>query len=219
MSSNNIRPVVLYSEVENEAVTVTDGALHVTSVDAGDTSSITELLTRIGYPQGTYFNEILRQRDTLNVDAIGDYAGDPKDFLYTIPDGTDVYHIARVLVLIEANGTFEPDIYGPSNGINSPLPNGINMFIKRDGEPKQYLTPVAITANVDWSMYCYDVRYSDYGSGNETLEVRWSFNKGNPTGLILSEKDEFGFELADDFSSFMIRQRFVIQGYSVTPTA
>lgn len=191
MNTRNLQGVTLYDSAGNE-------------IEINENS--------FGDDPGTYFNEILYQRDSLNYDAIGEYKGNPEDFLWTAPDGNAKYYVARLLVLIEDTQGFEPDSYGASGA--GPLDNGINVFVKRDGEPKTYLTPVPILVNIDWGLYCYDTKYSDYGGGNETLEVRWSFNKASPVGIVMSEKDEFGLELNDDFDH-LVKHRFVIQGYSV----
>lgn len=164
----------------------------------------------------TYLCEFLKNLTEPNpyINAIGNYtligtgAVGPKDFTYTSTD--DNTYIKRMIVQItDGNNTLEWGKYG---GIPA-LANGIQVFID-DGISKSYITDPAlpITNNIEWAAYCYDVDIKQETSGPDSIAIRWTFSKGNDSGLNLPSGYDFGVKL-DDSMVGLLAHIYCLQGY------
>lgn len=151
-----------------------------------------------------YVNVELDDAGTIN--AIGDYSVTPADFKFTATVKT---YIGRMIVFIEDGSGFRVERYA---SLAAALPNGILVFLRRNGGVKEYINDgFPITTNGRWSSLCFDVSYLQFGAGDESLTIRWSFNKaGIPIKLLPG--DEIGVELNDNFTG-IIAHLFTIQGY------
>lgn len=155
----------------------------------------------------TYFSESLK--DGATIQMTGDYSGGgATDFLFTTSN--DNTHVARVIVFV-TDASFRNDRYGASIA----LTNGIKFFVDR-GVGKVYLhedTPIKTIG--EYSQICYDVIEHDFGVGQPSISVRWSFNKGTSRGIRLDSSESFGVELDDDFTS-LTSHSMIVQGAVLT---
>jgi len=141
--------------------------------------------------------------------ANGNYAGGEEIF-YIQPGGTDIINVARLVVQIEDGGKFGSGKYGALAGA---LANGIAVRVQDDSGTVIDLTDgVLITTNVHWARYCYDVDHSDFGTGNEYMDVRWTFSKsGNPIVLDAANNERLEVVLNDNLSG-LVGHYFLVQG-------
>lgn len=145
------------------------------------------------------------------IEAVGNYAGDVEQFKFTCKDGNQKLHLARMIITLEDNGEFNTDLYGK----DIVLTNGVGVFV-RNSDDELLIDMTAddkVHTNIEWSQYCFDVEYHDFGTGNANkwLAVRWTFEKSGKF-LSLSAGDYISAELNDDFTG-LIAHRFLIQGF------
>ena len=75
---------------------------------------------------------------------------------------------------------------------------------------------VPITTNGNLGRICYDVDIKGWGTGNEVLLARFTFEKcGYP--LILEPGEKLVINLSDDCSG-LVDHYFLIQGYEIDST-
>jgi len=141
--------------------------------------------------------------------AIGDYSSAVESFTFKPVSGR-VAEIERMIIYIEDVGTFPSNKYG----YDVVLTNGVKVYV-RDGNDDIILrldggTP--ILTNAQWSGMCYDVANLSWGSGNDSLAVRWTFAKsGAPLYLKGRSGDYISVELNDTFTG-LVKHEFLIQG-------
>lgn len=147
--------------------------------------------------------------DSNNEDANKNYASTAANFIIAPPAG-EIWYISRLLVYIQDAGSFDSGGYG--NG--SALTNGIQIKVYRDAVEQIALTnSQPIKQNTHWAKFCFDISVSKFGSGDESLGVRWTFtNGGTFIRLDGDESDSIKVELNDDFS-VLTSQTFLFQGY------
>lgn len=147
--------------------------------------------------------------DSNNEDANKDYSTTPADFTLA-PAAGEVYYVSRLITYIEDAGSFDSGGYG--NG--SALTNGITIKVFRDTTEKIVLTnSQPIKTNTHWKKFCYDIEVSNFGLGNESLGVRWTFTKGGTyIKLDGDQGDSIKVNLSDDFSP-LVSQTFLFQGF------
>ena len=111
-----------------------------------------------------------------------------------------------MIVFIEDSGNFPSGSYGNIGA----LANGIELREERINNTVKLTSESPIKTNAEWSKFCYDVNYVDFGSGNNHLSVRWTFaNSGSPVRLYPGES--FLAYLSDNFTG-LIQHTFEIQG-------
>jgi hypothetical protein len=115
-----------------------------------------------------------------------------------------------MLVYVQDTGSFDSGGYG--NG--SALANGIQIKVYRDAVEQIALTnSQPIKQNTHWAKFCFDIKISTFGSGDESLGARWTFtNGGTFIRLDGDESDSIKVEFNDDFSD-LTSQTFLFQGY------
>jgi len=152
---------------------------------------------------------------TGDINAIGDYSSVQGEFYISPPSGQPVrwwkingYKIYRMLVFIQAIGPLSADQYGNLKS----LQNGIKAVVKDDSD-NEILDLTAgqpVKTNAQWAQHCYDSSLSGYGSGNEFVQARWTFEKsGNP--ILLKEGYRLSVLIDDDLTE-TISHTFVVQG-------
>ena len=144
-------------------------------------------------------------------DAIGDYSSTVTQFTFVVPSGR-IAEIERMLVYIEdtSTGTFPSDKYGQ----DLVLTNGVKVYVRDANDDVVVdLTPdEGVLPNADWSALCYDVSYLSWGSGADSIAVRWTFAKsGAPIYLKGRDGHYLSVELNDDYTD-LESHRFLIQG-------
>jgi hypothetical protein len=141
--------------------------------------------------------------------AIGDYSSTEGIMSIQPPPGT-VYRIARLLVYIEDSGSFDSGLYG--NG--TALTNGIVVRVVDDSSTISDLTAgKPIKENQHWGRACYDTNHSSYGSGNESLAVRWTFTKAGVYIRLDGDNNERLEAVFNDSLTALVDHTFLVQGY------
>ena len=148
-------------------------------------------------------------------EATGNYALAEEEFYIQPPDG-ESYFISRLIIEIKDAGSIDAGSYGNgitlTNGIQVQKKDGSGVIVDfTDGEP--------IITNADWAKFCYDVKTSEFGSGNNYVNVRWTFSKatgGLKGGVFLdgSNNERFTVILNDNFSN-LTGHTFMVQGYKI----
>lgn len=102
------------------------------------------------------------------------------------------------------------------------LTNGLDIEWVRGGKTIDLLDGNPIKSNANWGRVCYDITAPEFGTGNEFVQVRWTFAKAG-LDLILNEGDTLLARINDDCSGVtIVNQLFtvqgVIEGLNDTPT-
>lgn len=121
------------------------------------------------------------------------------------------YDITRMIVHVEDGVGFAASKYG---SINGGLTNGILVRIEDGaGGVIKNLTPTAVTTNAFWGSYCYDADVKAWGTGNELLLVRWTFER---TGSVVELRggEELVVLCQDDMTP-LVAHGFLVQGIQV----
>lgn len=146
-----------------------------------------------------------------NKNANGNYAGSPTRF-FIQPPADEVFFLNRMIVLLEDGGSIDAGGWGNgaalTNGVECDLRDPINDILTDlfDGLP--------LLTNAGWAQFCYDVRSTDFGAGNNYLGVRWTFTKsGRPLVLRGSKQESFGITFNDNVTN-VVRNTFMVQGYT-----
>lgn len=143
-----------------------------------------------------------------HTNAVGNYNLTNKGIWKLQPPINETWHVHRLLIHYEDAGTMDTAAYG--NAIT--LTNGI--IIRSNISNTIYnLTYDPVHTNGEWSKHNYDVRHDQYGTGNEFISARWSFDKaGTIIKLDGANGDSIDIILQDDLTG-LISQSFVFQGY------
>lgn len=144
-----------------------------------------------------------------NTDVTGDYSS-VEEIFYIQPPKSTFFILERMLIFIQDTGAFDADSYG--NGIS--LANGIVVRVQDDSDTLLNLTAgKPIKTNAQWTRLCYDVSLSNYGTGDESAGVRWTFSKaGHPLRLDGSKNERLEVVLNDSFVD-LVDHTFLVQGY------
>lgn len=152
--------------------------------------------------------QFLSNGSTTN--AVGDYEGAVSKFTIA-PGPKQVFEAYRLIVYIEDAGAPDSGKYGN----NVTLTNGIRVLV-RDADDVIVLEldgGDAVKTNAQWSALCYDVSVLNWGSGNDSVTVRWTFAKsGNEVRIDGSKGHYLSIELNDDFSD-LVKHTFMLQGW------
>jgi len=126
------------------------------------------------------------------------------------PRGSErVLSLHRMIVSVVDSGSFDSGAYG--NGLA--LSVGLEIAVYRSADDSVVLDLLdgnPIQKNIDWTWVCYDANVSNYGTGNESLNVRWTFTKAGAP-VTVSRGEYLGITVNDDLTG-LVDQRFFIQG-------
>jgi len=151
--------------------------------------------------------------------------------VYSTTSGPDTYfwhaagadreeHFYRLMIHIQDSTGMASKDYG---NITNGLANGIRLVVLdsdgTDHGPVGATILTEITAHVDtpvktnaeWGKWCFDVNYENQGSGDDYLNVRWTF-RNSGTEIRLRPGQMIAVILHDDFSG-LIKHNFVLQGH------
>ena len=143
----------------------------------------------------------------VTIHAVGNYAAAVEQFKYSPTRRVEVH---RLITYIQDSGNFSVSTYG--NGVV--LTNGLRVVVRHaddtlvqaidGGEP--------IKSNADWSSLCYDINYLSFGTGDNALAVRWTFERAGAPILIDGTLGEYlAVELNDSFLA-LTDHTFNVQG-------
>lgn len=165
----------------------------------------------MGDPKGPKLFSEQIQNAAANKSHNIDYSLTNAEDIYFAPAVTQVAYVHRMIIAISDTGGFGSGGYG---AIAGPLTNGIELFVDRDSDGKRLysLTDLPILTNGQWSSLCYDAKLSTYGSGDNWLSMRFSFDKfGGPIILRGDYGERLGVSFSDDFSG-LTAHFFTVQG-------
>jgi hypothetical protein len=113
--------------------------------------------------------------------------------------------------------SFSADNYGAVVG---PLTNGVEVgvFDPDDTQVLSLTTDQPVTSNADWGHHAYDVKFLGFGSGDESIAVRWTFTKDDPfgKGILLKPGYKFGVLIQDNLSG-LLEHSVAVRGSYVAP--
>lgn len=130
------------------------------------------------------------------------------------PQHNETMRISRMLVSIKDAAIDNYDDYG---AINGGLPNGIQVWLDKNGTLFRLDDNHPIKTNGDWAALCYDVAISNLGAGDDYVTIRWSFYKsagGSTDGgieLVGKNNDRFYIVANDDLTG-LTQHHFIVQG-------
>ena len=142
--------------------------------------------------------------------AIGDYSGGETDFLVTCPENV-LIKMNRVIVQYEDQGNFAGAVYGAG----AALTNGISVLHLNDAGDivRDWTSLQRIVANANWTRYCFDRDYLEFGVGNNYFGCRWTFGRSGAP-ITLRTGQSIAVRLRDDMS-FLVDQTFNFQGVRI----
>jgi len=113
----------------------------------------------------------------------------------------------RCIIHIEDDASFRAGGYG---GLTT-LTNGILVrYNSRFFGVVDLTDGIPIKNMSDWGRYCYDVTYQEFQTGNNFVNIRWTWSKaGEPIKLGFGDKVEF--VLRDDMDA-LVGHYFSVQG-------
>lgn len=132
----------------------------------------------------------------------------PAVFKYNVPAGKS-FLLDRMLVYIQDSGTFDVEDYG--NGVV--LPSGIEIGVYNKSDDSlalDFLAGEPVKSNGDWAANCFDLNYFTFGTGDESISVRWTFTKTG--GYIYVSDDQYFAVTINDNLSGLTKHQFRIQG-------
>ncbi len=128
------------------------------------------------------------------------------------PPAASVFRVTRMIISLEDATGFSTAEYG---NLGIALANGIGVRI-HDGTSTvlDLMDGIPVKTNGAWGRLCYDVNLSTFGTGNEMLLVRWTFDKsGMPLRLDGDQTQELQVTIDDNLTG-LISQYFQVQGYA-----
>jgi len=140
--------------------------------------------------------------------ANGDFSVTPKTF-FIQPPATQIFRISRLLINIRDTGSLDTGNYGN----NITLTNGIQIKLVDDFSTLLDLTDgLPIFTNIDWNKYCFNLDISTFGAGDQYLNLRWSFFRGQTILRLKGANNErLEAQLNDNFTS-LVQHFFLVQG-------
>lgn len=128
---------------------------------------------------------------------------------------TGYWKVARLIVVISDTGGLGAEEYGNI----STLTNGVTVKIHQGGVTGpvelDLMDGDAVRSSVDWSRYCYDVTDHTFGSGDNFIAVRWTFNNtGGPLLLSAHSNDVLVATIQDNLVG-LVKHTFMLQGKQV----
>lgn len=141
--------------------------------------------------------------------ANGDYSVTPGRF-YVQNANDKGMCVSRLIVHIQDAQNFSADNYG---NLASALTNGVSVNAKDhvDNVLLDLTDGLPVKSNADWGRLCYDTINVSYGSGNDFVQVRWTFSKAGKF-LSLAKDESLNVDLNDDLSG-LVGHYFMVQGY------
>jgi hypothetical protein len=139
--------------------------------------------------------------------AIGNYAGGEE--FYIQPPAGQVYILARMMVQIRDAGPISADNYG---GLAA-LTNGVSVDVKdASGSLLDLVDGLPVKTNAEWGAHCYDSEPDTYGSGNDYVSVRWTFEKGKHVIILRGDfAERFAVTLNDNLTG-LVAHTFKVHG-------
>jgi hypothetical protein len=149
-----------------------------------------------------------------NKQATGNYSSAPETFLIK-PSGKTIYTLHRMIINVADTVGMQAEEYG---NLGAALTNGISVAVYNSSGLLYNLTDpdYPVKSNAGWSYMCYDAHLLTWGSGDEMLNVRWTFSRtGVPVVLRAWEGEYLEIKVNDNLTG-LLYHAFLIQGYEST---
>jgi len=164
---------------------------------------------------GTIFSRYLDTDGdgTGTKDSAVNHSGAKEEYKIVPPSGTRLA-IARLIVSVADGANPSADVYGNLAGA---LTNGIDVKTKNaSGDLVDLCDGVPVKANSDWSRMCYDMQVQNFGSGDDIVQVRWTFAKSGRSVIVDGTAGEyFSVDINDNLAA-LSSQFFMVQGVTYT---
>lgn len=161
--------------------------------------------------QSWSFYKTLKLNGTGASSMVGAYSpASPGDFWVECEASKGPLTLARILIFIEDGRGFAAENYGSDA---TPLTNGIDMYIadSSGNALMSFFDGLLVKSNSQWARICYDAVISDYGVGNESFGVRFTFGKsGSP--VVLESGERVVMRIQDDLTG-LISHHASVQGF------
>lgn len=152
---------------------------------------------------------------TGNINATGNYAGDPTQFRLVAAPG-EYFDIHRCIISVQSAAITNADVYADAGLLSV----GISMYVSDHLGEIQYtlIDPQhPVTTIGHWAHYCYDLNiWAGLAGGNDHAACRWSFNKFGPHGIELLPGWSFNILVEDDLTD-LVEHHILAQGHWHTP--
>lgn len=124
-----------------------------------------------------------------------------------VPQGGEIFILERVIIHVT-----DGSMLAANFGALTALTNGVKFSVERGGvERLDLMDGITVKTNDGWARLCHDVSRINWGSGDDTLSVRWTLSaSGQPIGLWPG--DEFICTINDNLSNLTDMYVFA-QGY------
>lgn len=151
-------------------------------------------------------NKLISSFLLLNGSGSEDMTAAQGEYRYTATG--DSAYISRMMVIGSINGSLSANGYVGA----SALTNGLRVFTTdADGNEDVILTPEAVTRSAGWAQYCYDVAPLEFGAGDNSIIVRWTFARSG-VFLQLDEGESLVMEVNDSLAG-LTRHTAIVQGF------
>jgi len=126
------------------------------------------------------------------------------------PGAGETYYVNRMLVHIEDAGTpgWAAEDYGAIT-----LTSGVVIRAQEGGTMVNITGVHPITSNGEWGAHCFDIDHVNFGTGNEFLNVRWTFGRSGRPLRLIGDNGDFLEVLCGDNMVGLVSHHFEIQGY------
>lgn len=167
-----------------------------------------------------YFNQIYRFLDTNgdgtgDKNANGDYSV-TEGIFYIKPPVGEVYEIHRIIASIEDTAGMQAQEFG---NLGAPLTNGLVLRLSDDtGVLADITDGLPVKTNAQFGQISYDVELKTWGSGNELLLVRFTFEKSGQPIILRGDLGEKIEVVCNDNLSGLLSQYFSVQGLNISST-
>lgn len=144
------------------------------------------------------------------INANGDYSSTPTRFYIQPPQGEE-WTILRMIGEIRDTNGFSAEEYG---NLGAALTNGLDVRLVN---PSGTIATLAETLkyNAEWAAKCYDCDIKTWGTGQEILVFRWTFERDVPGGIVLNGDDGEALEIMmRDNLTGLLEHEFHVRGYN-----
>ena len=108
---------------------------------------------------------------------------------------TGVIELHRLIVYVQDAGNFSATDYGTI----ATLANGVEVQTLNSGGTLLSHFDHTIKSNAEWAAHCFDIDYISFGTGDNSMAVRWTFSKGGHP-IILQRGEQFAVTVNDDLT-------------------
>lgn len=142
--------------------------------------------------------------------VVGDYSAQPQNFTFG-PPSNETWIVSRLIIHIQDNGVLDSGKYG--NNIN--LTKGISIQLVQQNRIYNLTNGNPVFYNNDWGRFNYDLDLVDFGTGDQSINIRWTFsNSGTYIKLDGSKGERLQIVVNDDFTG-LTDHTFNFQGYKL----